>query len=224
MASPTTTEFYRRPHLTTIAYAVGLLLFLLPFFNIKCNNITMARLRGIDMAIGGKPSVSRELDDMQREFGNGDRRSVQASMPKGEGHLFITALLALTLGVIGLVLSLVNKGRNQRPNLLVGIIGLVAMISTWIEVSAFVSSNAKPKRSDYANDQFSAMVNIAASPTAWFILGLICYAVAAYVSYKLSQDAFLPETPPHNAPQVKIENPGDQSEFPAAPTDESQLG
>ena len=138
--------------------------------------------------------------------------------------MFITALRALTLGVIGLVLSLVNKGRNQRPNLLVGIIGLVAMISTWIEVSAFVSSNAKPKRSDYANDQFSAMVNIAASPTAWFILGLICYAVAAYVSYKLSQDAFLPETPPHNAPQVKIENPGDQSEFPAAPTDESQLG
>jgi uncharacterized membrane protein len=220
-----TTKFYRRPYFTTITYAVGLLLFLLPFFDIKCNNITMARLRGIEMATGGKPSVSRELKDMQRGFGNEDQRSVQASIPKGEGHLFITALVALTLGVIGLILSLTNKSRNQRPNMIVGILGVVAMIGTWIEVSVFVSSNAKPKQSDYANDQFSTMVNIAASPTAWFILGLICYAAAAYVSYKLSQNTTLADTPPHNAPQLKIENPGEQSDFPAAPTtDEGQLG
>jgi hypothetical protein len=32
------------------------------------------------------------------------------------------------------------------------------------------------------------------------------------------------DQPPKNAPQVPINNPGDQSNFPAGPTSESELG
>lgn len=224
MATTTTAELYRRPNLPTITYAVGLLLFLLPFFDIKCNNVTMAQLKGIDVAFGGKPSVNRDLESMQNGFGSRgfDDNNVQAARPQGEGHLFITALIAFVLGVIGLILSLLNKGRNQRPNMIIGIAGAVALIASWIQVSAYVNSNAKPHENPDAD--FSGMVNISASPTFWFILCLICFAVAAYYSYKQSQRQALGEMPTAAAPQLPIDNPGEQSEFPAAPHNERDLG
>ena len=227
MATTTTAELYRRPYLPSLSYAVGLLLFLLPFFDIKCNNMTIAQLKGIDVAFGGKPSISRDLEQIQNGFG---KRSMDASanaaaQPQSEGHLFISALLALALGVIGLIFSLVNRGKNQRLNMIVGILGVVALIASWIEVSVYVDANSQsesgqaPGRSD-----FSGMVRISASPTFWFILCVICFGVSAYYCYKVSQRQELGEMPPKDAPQLPIENPGEQSEFPAAPHDDRDLG
>lgn len=224
MVTTNSADFYRRPHLTTLLYTLGLLLFLLPFFNINCNSVTVANINGLSMATGGKPSVSGDLERMQRGLGApvDDNAAASYSDTRGENHLFITALIALVMGVFGLILSLVNKGRNQPSHLIAGILGVLGLIGAWVETSAYVSSHAKSTGQVNPGDQFANLVKVTASPTSWFFLCLLCYTAAAYLSYRLGQTAA--DTPPPNAPQLKLENPGEQSEFPSAPTDNEQLG
>ena len=226
MATTNTTDFYHKPYLSTITYALALLLFLLPFFNIKCNNISMAKLSGISMATGSKPSLSREMEDMQNGL-PGERRRASASVD-GEGQLFITALFALLLGVAGLLYSILNKGENQRPGIYIGGLGALALIGSWIQVSSYVNENARSQSGPQPDDRFSAMIDISASPTFWFILCLLLFLAAAFISYQKSKPetrtATADEKPPQAAPQVKIKNPGDQSEFPTAPEGERDLG
>lgn len=226
MATTTTAELYRKPYLPTFSYALGLLLFLLPFFDIKCNNMTVAQLKGIDVAFGTRPNLSGDLENIQNSFGG--QRTDETAAPakqKGEGHLILTALIAFLLGVVGLVLSLVNKGRNQRPNMIVGALGAVALIASWIQVTAYVSDNAKSTDGNTdTGGALGGMVSVSASPTFWFVLCVVCFGVSAYYCYKQSQRQDLGEMPPRQAPQVHIENPGEQSEFPAAPHEDRDLG
>jgi hypothetical protein len=226
MPSTNTAAVYRRPYLSTASFAVALLLFLLPFFDIKCNNVSMVQLTGLDMAVGGRPNMSKDLQRMQNDLlpkGLNDEKGTAKSNTQGDSHLFVTALVALLLGVVGLVLSLVNKDRNQRPIMIVGIAGAVAMIAAWIEISAYVKANARTDAGDPTGN-FPGMITVSASPTFWFILSLLGYAAAAFFSYQKTQVMGAGDTPPKEAPQLHIENPGDQSEFPAAPHDNRDLG
>ena len=221
MTPTTVSDFYRRPYLTTAAFAAGVLLFLLPFFNINCNNITMAQISGISMATGSKPSMSRDLERMGNRFSNKDAGDSEMTVKQGgEGRLFVSALIALVLGVIGLLLSLINRGRDQRPSLLVGILAVLAMIAAWIEISTYIKANTKPENGNAVSSDFPGMMNVSASPTFWFILSLFCFAAAAFLSYQKSAAAMSGKVPSPAAPQLDIRNPGDQSEFPAAPEEE----
>lgn len=224
MASPATNDVYKSPYATTITYALGLLLFLLPFFDIKCNAITMAQLSGINMATGSKPSVSRDLEKLGNNFGGkgfDENKDVAKTKSGGDGHLFITALAALLLGVAGLLFSLLNKGRNARSTMMIGLLGVVALLASWIEIGAYVKANAKTDANDTGGD-FAGMVAISANPTFWFFLCLLCFAASAFIGYKQSNE--ITTGTPAGAPQVHIDNPGDQSEFPAAPGDDRNLG
>jgi hypothetical protein len=226
MATTTTTDLYRKPYLTTAVYALALLLFLLPFFNIKCNDVSMAKLSGISMATGGKPSLSGDLEDMQNSFPGASRRS--AASVDGEGQLFITALFAMLLGVAGLLYSIFNKDENQRAGMYIGGLGALALVGAWIQVNSVVSENTKMQGGPQPDDRFTAMMRISASPTFWFILCLLCFVAAAFISYQKSKPAsgrvIAEEKPPQAAPQLNIKNPGDQSEFPSAPDGERDLG
>lgn len=222
MAANNVADFSRKLQPTTILFALGLLLFLLPFFDIKCNNVTMARLSGISMATGSRPSVSDDLGNMQRSI-VGDERGSFETKTEGDGHLFITALAALLLGAVGLLLSLTNKGRNQRPAMLVGGLAAVALLASWIDAASFVSRHAEsPSRDDFGG---GFAVKVSTSPTFWYFLSLLSFATAAYILYKQNRVAITGNEPPANAPQIKIGNPGDQSEFPASPpTEDRGLG
>ena len=55
------------------------------------------------------------------------------------------------------------------------------------------------------------------------IASLVAIAATAYLVIR-RQNRAKEETPPKNAPQLPINNPGDQSDFPAGPTGETELG
>ena len=55
------------------------------------------------------------------------------------------------------------------------------------------------------------------------IASLVVVATIAYLLVRRRTKQYEAE-PPRNAPQVPINNPGDQSDFPAGPTGESELG
>ena len=59
--------------------------------------------------------------------------------------------------------------------------------------------------------------------TPWFYLSLISFLVAAFLSYKKNQLSPEGTGIPKNAPQLDLQNPGDQSDFPKPPS-ESEVG
>lgn len=59
------------------------------------------------------------------------------------------------------------------------------------------------------------------------IIGIACLAMlaaAGYVAVVRSRTRKHKEVPPPGAPQLDVQNPGDQSAFPAAPSGEKDLG
>ena len=55
------------------------------------------------------------------------------------------------------------------------------------------------------------------------LAGLIGAAASLFLAAKKRKDRHQ-DTPPGRAPQLPLQNPGDQSEFPTAPEEERNLG
>ena len=206
-------NFLRKRHTTTIAFAVGILLFLLPFVEIKCNDVTMAQNTGIGLAIGSDYKMAGEMKSLQNSFE--DREDKKSNTTKESSKMYIVALAALLLGVVGVVLSF-SKMRSGMTNTLIGALAAIALIILMIQVKGDVKDKAGADESE---------MKVIVSFTIWYYLSIISFLAAAFFNYKRGQsDAISPyNAAPANAPQVKIENPGDQSEFPKSAS-ESELG
>jgi succinate dehydrogenase hydrophobic anchor subunit len=225
MATTTSNDFYRNPRLTSIAYAAGILLFFLPFIEIKCSGTSVAQLSGKDMVFGSAPSLGNGMDNFGKAFGNSDSVKT-ASKTEDKGRVYVTAIIALLLGIGGLFLSLSKTNKNYTAMMIAGIAGAILLIVLIIQVKGDINSEMKTQtgNSDPFNDQFSGMMKVSVAITAWFVICVLSYLAAAFFSYKQKGMVAIDAIPPAGAPQLNIQNPGDQSEFPAAPTGDKDLG
>lgn len=215
-------NFYRNPRLTTISFAVGLLLFFLPFVEVKCNGTTLAQMSGINLVTGAEPKVGSDFERMAKGFDKKEDTPKADTKTGKKGKVYIFAIVALALGATGLAISLIKKGIYNKSEMLAGIIGGIALIALLIHVKADIGSELKSK--DAETDQFAGMMNISVDFTIWFFICVLCYFVAAFFSYKQKQLVNADEIPPASAPQLNIKNPGDQSDFPAAASGDKDLG
>jgi hypothetical protein len=224
MATAGTNNFYRNPRLTTISFAVGILLFLLPFLEIRCNGSSVAQLSGKDMVFGSAPKVSNDLENLGKGFGDRDYANTNAK-PQSKGKVYVVAIMALALGIIGLAASLQKPKAIYMAAIVAGIAGAVALIILIIQVKGDINGEMKTQAgSDAFSNQFSGMLNVSVGITPWFLLCLLSYVAAAFFSYKQRGLVAVTDRPPAAAPQLNIQNPGDQSDFPAAPTTDNGLG
>ena len=220
---PASNNFYRTPHLTTVSFAVGILLFFLPFTEIKCGGTTVAQLSGVNMVTGSSPKMSGDFENMTKSLNMTDTDEATPTTKKEkEGKAYALAIIALLLGAGGLAFSLIKKGGYNKMELLFGIIGAVALLALMIQVKADVNSQMKSENREM--DNFSNMMKVSVDFTFWFFLCVLSYLAAAFFSYKQKELVVAEEIPPANAPQLDLQNPGDQSEFPAAPSGEKDLG
>lgn len=201
----------------SIAYLVGVLLFFLPFVEIKCNATPLYEAKGIDLVTGFtvKEDRGRNTND---DFTMNDSRN-----ERQEGNTF--AIAAFILGILGLILSFLNFRSQPIISTITGALAALCLLGLMIQVKSDVGKWSSRGGSSPDHDMFRDMtrnIKVTAEFTAWFYLALISFAVAAYLSYKKGLP-FLEEQPPKTAPQVPIKNPGDQSEFPTSPS-ESEIG
>ena len=220
----TANNFYRNPQLATIAYAVGILLFFLPFLEIKCNGTSMVQLSGKDMVFGSAPKISTDLDNFGKGVGNNSFTA--GAKPETGGRVYVVAIMALLLGIAGLIFSLKKPAPNYGAAMIVGVAGAIALIALIIQVKADVNGEMKAQggAGNPFSDQFSGMLKVSVDITAWFVLCLLSFLAAAFFSYKQKGLMASGNLPPAGAPQLNIQNPGDQSDFPAAPTGGQGLG
>lgn len=215
------TSAYRSPDLTTISFAVGILLFFLPFMEIKCGGTTLAQMSGLNMVTGSSPKMNSDFENMARGFDKNDGTSVITKKEK-QGKSYAFAIVALALGAGGVVVSILRKGKDQTIKMILGIAGALSLIALMVQVKADVGDALQSENA--GSSDFSSMMKVSVHFTAWFFLSVLAYLSAAFFSYQQKQKIAKGDIPPAHAPQLNIENPGDQSEFPAAPTGEKDLG
>lgn len=170
----TTAKSSPKIRLNSVMFLVATLLFLLPFVNIKCKGETLVSNNGVGLAFGINYKTSKEIGSNDENFG----KKVSVT-EKDSGKMYVAALIALLLGVAGVVLSIMNPGFD-KINAAMGALAAIALIILMVQIKSEVSDRS----SQDITDVFSAKVNIlTAEFTAWYYLSLISFIAAAFFSF-----------------------------------------
>ena len=166
----------------SISFLVGVLLFLLPFVDIKCGGTTIKEVKGFELATG---FTIEDKNSKQSLFGNMgvDQTISNSKSEKREPNIF--ALAALGLGILGFIVTLLTKGRSVIASLF-GVLASVALIALMIDIKSDSKLNTAPNGNnnlDGLNSNFGNDI-IRAEFTPWIYLTIIVFLLAAYFSWQ----------------------------------------
>src|SRR4030095_13049976 len=162
---------------SSIAFLLAILLFLLPFAEIRCNGTAVADNTGLGIATGAewKEVVSKSI------FGNGFQNNPSANegkVQKQDPNVF--AIAALALGVIGVFIAFLTPKGGGRLNLFIGAMAAVSLIAMLIDLRSKAKSNNSIKSSDL---DFNARVSVTVDGTGWFYFTIILFILGGVFSY-----------------------------------------
>jgi len=178
---------------SSVVFGVGVLLFFMPFVDIRCNSMTLQKVSGVQLATGFQiksPGPDNSLLGGVENMNNGETK-VTTKGEKNEPNML--ALAALGLGVAGLVFSLLNAKTGATGGLITGILASVALIATMIDVKSKVKAEMpdlrrRPKGEDLSGfDKLGDSIYIAVDFTPWFYITVITFLAAAFFCYKRMQ-------------------------------------
>jgi hypothetical protein len=162
--------------LPSISFLVGVLLFLLPFVEIRCNGEKFATNTGVGLAFGidyKTISPDKSLDDA-----SGGRAERQVS-EREKGKLYVFALFAFFSGIAGIALSLTSRKSNGAL-VFIGILAAICLIILFVQIKMDVTDKPlKGTKSSFATD-----IKVTATFTVWYYLSLLSFIVGAALSYK----------------------------------------
>ena len=164
----------------SIAFLVAILLFLVPFAEIRCNGTAIANNTGLGIAMGNewKEVASKNIfgnfgNDMQTTNAGNDHK-----IGKQDPNLF--AIAALGLGVIGLLIAFLAPKSGGRANLIVGLLASAALIATLFDLRANAKSDNSLKSSDLG---VNAQASITVDGTGAFYFAVILFILAGFLCY-----------------------------------------
>ena len=171
---------------STVAFGLGILLFFLPFLDIKCNSMVLQKVSGIQLATGFKiksPGSENSLIGSFENMSDNDSNMKNKTEKKDPNML---ALAALVLGVAGLIFSLRDA---KTGGLVTGLLAAAALIATMIDVKSKLKSELpelnKARRNTTSDfDRLGDSIYIAVDFTPWFYITVIAFAAAAFFCYK----------------------------------------
>jgi hypothetical protein len=181
---------------SAVSFAAGILLFLLPFAEIKCGETRIANKSGLDFALDNEwKSVAGGM------FGKNDMQDKSLSAgkeQKGNTQYFIIG--ALALGVLGFGLSFANGKTGGGVGLTTGVISAGALIGFMLDLKKNVDSSMREQAIDKAQEGAGnlgfdkigeSMNNIKPELafTPWFYIAVIAFLAAAFFSYKRMSSA-----------------------------------
>jgi len=153
---------------SVVGFTIGILLFFLPFAEIKCNGNAWAKNSGFGIAIG------KEWTSIQQPFGNRSNETTKTDgNQKNDPNPY--AIVGLVLGVAGLALSFSNARAAIGGALISGIMSSAALIGLLFDFNKKVR-DAKP-----------AQHIITIEFTPWFYIAIISFLAAAFFCYKRMQ-------------------------------------
>ncbi len=176
-------NFFRNRHTSTISFAVGILLFLLPFAEVKCGSVTLVGNTGIGLVIGSPWKTAMGLGD--NEYFNklkGPSEKTTREMLTGGPNIF--AILALVFAAAGMAVSFSNHRTRSMAGMSTGILAALMLIALLIQYKLAMHS-ALSSSEDTKDIDMSMMVKL--KFTTWYYLSLASFAAAAFFSYRHSR-------------------------------------
>ncbi len=175
----------------SVAFVIAVLLFFLPFAEVRCNGTALAQNSGFGIAIGTqwKNVMGGGM------FGNSDlggNNSNEELNKKQDPNIY--AIAAMGLGVLGLLLSFAGSKGGAMGGLVTGLLSAGALIGLMIDLKnnpKLKSSDLNTPKTDNGNLGLDRLGNMEVTVdfTAWFYIAIIALLAAALFSYKRMQQA-----------------------------------
>ena len=164
-----------------IAFAVGILLFLLPFAEVKCNGNSFAKNTGLGIATGKEWKSSENLSGEDRlETSNANANQ------KNDPNFY--AIIALALGVIGFGLTMTNAKTAIGSALVSGLLSAGALIGLMIDLKQ-QAKDPNPMKGQIGGELDTTLNNIKVTIdfTPWYYIAVVSFVAAAFFCYKRMQ-------------------------------------
>jgi hypothetical protein len=182
---------------SSVAYIVGVLLFFMPFIDIKCNNMSLQTVSGIQLATGFKMKNSSSdnsfLNDLKTD--KADETITKTATKTDEKDPNLYAMVALGLGILGLLLSFTNAKAAVGGAMVAGIGAAGAMIGMMLDIKKKVKLDIPSTGGEKSDDgltkglenfgkDLTEKMNISVDFTPWFYVAVVAFLVAAFFCYK----------------------------------------
>lgn len=180
-----------------VSFTVAILLFFLPFIDIKCNNTSLQTVNGIQLATGfkmkNKSSDNSFLNDLKTDKVDETITRTTTRTDKKDPNYY--AMAALGLGVLGLLFSFTNAKAAIGVAMVTAIGSAGALIGMMIDIKKKVRmdmGSSDPGKQDggigkgleVLGNEISDRMNIRVDFTPWFYVAIAAFLAAAFLSYK----------------------------------------
>jgi len=178
----------------SVAFVVGVLLFLLPISEIKCGGTTIMNKTGLNYALGKDWKPAGGLGN---GLGSGANDMTTKTAGKKEGMAQYFAIAVLALGVIGILLSLAGSKSASGGGIVVGILAAGAAIAIMIEVKKWFNDSMAKEAADKATqggdslglDKLGSSVKPTIGFTPWYYIAIVAFLAAAFFCYQRMRTA-----------------------------------
>ncbi len=184
---------------STIAFAVAVLLFFMPFVDIKCGGMSIQTVSGVQLATGfqmkNSSSDNAFLNDMKTNEADQTITKATTKSDKKDPNLF--ALVALGLGVVGLLLSFLNAKAGMAVGIVTGIGSAGALIGMMLDIKKKAKIDMPDMSSGSGEDGglgkgLNSLTSdigskISVDFTPWFYVSVVAFLAAAFFCYKRMQ-------------------------------------
>lgn len=174
-------RFFRSRHNSTVCFAVAILLFFLPFVEIRCGTVPLISNSGTGIAFGQpwKPSTAWNQNELMRNVNKPDGEFKQ--MMKEGPNIF--AIVALVCGMLGAIVAFSSLSWRNIAGMCAGILGALMLLAVLIQFriqmrTSFGNAAQKTEIMDYNIDGVLKL-----SFTIWFWFSLVLFAAAAFLNY-----------------------------------------
>ena len=166
----------------TAAFVLAILLFFLPFLELRCNGNAVANNTGLGIAIGSpwKEVVSKNLFGNGFNNNSGDKSANENT--KQDPNKF--AIAALGLGIIGLLIALLVPKGGGKVNMVVALLAAASLIAMLVDLKSQTRSNNSIKSSELGID---ASMSVSIDGTAAFYFAMLLFLLAALFSWQRSK-------------------------------------
>ena|SRR5437867_2642293 len=180
--SPSSPGLFATKIPATAAFVLAILLFLLPFIELRCNGGAVANNTGLGIAIGSpwKEVVSKNL--FGNAFNNNSDDKSANENTKQDPNKF--AIAALGLGFIGLLIALLVPKGGGKVNMFVALLAAASLIAMLVDLKSQTKSDDSIKSSELG---INASVRVSVDGTAAFYLTVLLFLLAALFSWQRSK-------------------------------------
>jgi len=162
--------------LVPVPFVLGVLLFLAPFIDIRCNDVSLQQVSGVGLATGFE---IKTRDNSLLGKLDADNDILIRKSGKREGNFY--ALAAMILGLGGFIISLMKFKGKEIWTVIAGIGAAAALIGLMINIRSQLRLDLSLRNDD-------TNISLVVQFTPWYYVAVIAFLVGAFLSYRNSVD------------------------------------